>query len=50
MVPERLLRSVIYAEAFALTVIIHAHGLAFPVLVALDAEVVVALGRKGGKP
>ena len=46
MVAERLLRAVIYPEAFGPAVVVHPHGLPLPVLVAFDAEMVVAFGRK----
>ena len=49
MVAERLFRSVIYAEALAPPVVVHPHGLALPVLVAFDSEMIVAFNRKGGK-
>ena len=46
MVAERLLGTVVYPEAFLPTVVIDPHSLSLPVLVALDAEMVVAFGRK----
>ena len=38
----------IYPEAFLRSIVVHLHSLAVPVIVAFDAEVVVALPCKGG--
>ena len=50
MILERLLSGVIDPEALPFRVVIVAHRLAFPILVALDTEMVVALGRQRRKP
>ena len=49
MVPEALVRGVVHAEAFVFGVIVLVHGAAGPVLVALDAKMVVALNRQRGQ-
>ena len=49
MVAERLLRTAINPEAFSFTVIIDAHSLSLPILMAFYAEVVVALSGEGGE-
>ena len=50
VVPEAFLRGVVHAETLSAAVVIHVHGPARPVLVALDAKVVVALCCQGGEP
>ena len=49
MVTEALLRGIVRAEALSLAVIVHIHGTALPVVMALDTKVVVAVHRKGGQ-
>ena len=49
MVAETLLGRIIDPEALALAVVVQIHGLAGPVLMALDPEVVVTLGCQLGQ-
>ena len=48
MVPETLIGRFILAEAFVPTVVVRMDGGTLPIGMALDAEMVVALGGQGG--
>jgi hypothetical protein len=49
MVPEGLLRAVIDPETLSAHIVIDFHGLALPVVVTLDPEMVVTFRGQGGK-